>query len=203
MKKTIFIIFLAVLLCGSAAAEPRFETAEELYNSWVSKNNYPSYVCSVVSDGLGNLTIGVTDNEDGRAGADEILDLIEDDSTVSFIYQKYTYNELKEAQEEIFAILDTNNISSGWESGIDQQENQVYVVIEDTYKDFADNLTALCAEKYGDMVSVTITKDKLIAIDDYGEKESETVPKTGALVIIPALLVIAAAVLLIKKRTKR
>ena len=112
MKRIIAILIAVILLIAftlPCCAEAVFETAWDLAQLW-APSNYPDYVCGVWStDGSArNLTIAVLDTDEGNRGKQEILDLIEDDSTVTFTYGEYSRNYLTDVQGELSALFKTN-----------------------------------------------------------------------------------------------
>lgn len=104
MRKKILLILAIILACSLSmtayANESKYKNAAELYAFWVNFG-FPDYICGVWStDGSSeNLTFAVQNTRDGNAGKQEILNLVEDDSTVSFAYQKYSLNYLHEISE--------------------------------------------------------------------------------------------------------
>ena len=84
---SVFLIFsCTVSVC---AAEAQYSTAGDLYEAWCS--NLPDYFCGVWSTdgGTTNLTFGIQNNASGNAGKQKILELIENDSSVTFVYQGF------------------------------------------------------------------------------------------------------------------
>ena len=112
-------------------------TALDLCQYWstiyTGVSRYPDYICGVWSvDGTTDLMFAVTENEAGEAGKQEILDLVEDDSTVSFTYLTYTYAELRAIQSEVTAYLSVlykKGELHSWSVGVDESENVVGVMI--------------------------------------------------------------------------
>ena len=96
------------------------------------------------------MTFAVTNNEAGEHGKQEILDLINDDSTANFVYQEHSYGELIAAREDICEYLFNLGISF---SGIfNQEENKVVMTVGTDSQDIKDLLTTYCTDKYGDMI---------------------------------------------------
>lgn len=167
MRKYI-LTALCTALCMSVSV-PAFaadETSEykniaELYNSWFRnedyKYNYPDYVCGVWTEtgDMSELVIAVTEDEKGEAGKEEILSLIEDDSTVKFVYQKYSYNELRDLQEEMSDY--TFDLGIGvWGMGVSEMENCLTLDIENTESPEMQEFMAECKEKYGDKIAFEV-----------------------------------------------
>lgn len=105
MKKLFsLIVFVCAVFCctiSAFAAKTTYQTAADLYDAWGDR--FPDYVCGIWNPvGSGNhIMIGIQNNAAGNAGKKEILDLIEDDSTVSFVYQTYTRKELFQIQGKL------------------------------------------------------------------------------------------------------
>lgn len=167
MRKYI-LTALCTALCMSVSvpALAADETSEykniaELYNSWFRnedyKYNYPDYVCGVWTEtgDMSELVIAVTEDEKGEAGKEEILSLIEDDSTVKFVYQKYSYNELRDLQEEMSDY--TFDLGIGvWGMGVSEMENCLTLDIENTESPEMQEFMAECKEKYGDKIAFEV-----------------------------------------------
>ena len=115
MKRFLVVLLMGgLVLCGwsiySLQPQPieKFETAVDLVQYW-SKTEYPSYICGVFVKSQSHdktvITFGITDDEMGRAGRDEILTLIRDKSTAFFVTQKYTYAQMLSAKEDLMSYL--------------------------------------------------------------------------------------------------
>lgn len=104
MKKFTAVLFaLILLLCSSLtsfADETKFEKMKDLNNYWAINDAYPDWFCGVWTEtgSLNNLIVAVLDTEDGEKGKQEILDLIEDDLSVTFTYGEYSRNYLISVQ---------------------------------------------------------------------------------------------------------
>ncbi len=167
MRKYI-LTALCTALCMSVSV-PAFaadETAEyenmaELYNAWFRnedyKYNYPDYVCGVWTEtgDMSELVIAVTEDENGEAGKEEILSLIEDDSSVKFVYQKYSYNELRDLQEEMGEYAFDLKIGV-WGMGVSEMENCLTLDIDDPESPEMQEFMAECKEKYGDKIAFEV-----------------------------------------------
>ncbi len=177
MRKYI-LTALCTALCMSVSV-PAFaadETAEyenmaELYNSWFRnedyKYNYPDYVCGVWTEtgDMSELVIAVTEDEKGEAGKEEILFLIEDDSTVKFVYQKYSYNELRDLQEEMSEY--TFDLGIGvWGMGVSEMENCLTMDIENPESPEMQEFMEECKEKYGDMIAFEVGGAPTVEADE-------------------------------------
>lgn len=174
MKK-VFVILLSLLLVLQlavfAGADAQYSTAWDLYQAWMSaqpdwrQNPYPEYVCGVWSTdgGTNNLTIAVTKDEAGEAGKSEILELLENDESVTFTYQTYSYAELLAARLEIEAQLGKDN---GMHSiGIYEMENQIFVGIDETNPN-AEAFMKDLLKKYGDMVCIELSTGPVNTLEE-------------------------------------
>ena len=165
MKKLFTLIFSFFLICTCTtsvwAEEGQYITAGDLYEAW--HNNLPDYICGVWSTdgGTTNLTFGIQNNEAGNAGKQKILELIENDLSVTFVYQQFSRNYLLKIQKEIDGYFekDLGLISTG----LDDINNCIVLGVFNERKDNADtqNMINEITGKYGEAVSVEYT-DKLI-----------------------------------------
>ena len=115
MKKLTAVLLVLTLLFGFSltafAEEAKFEKMKDLNNYWAENDAYPDWFCGVWTEtgSLNNLVVAVLDTEEGERGKQEILDLIEDDSSVTFTYGEYSRNYLVSVQHsftyEIFQEL--------------------------------------------------------------------------------------------------
>lgn len=164
MKKiiTILLSMFCICLCITMtnAKETKFKNANELFQYW-EEYGYPNYICGVWSSlgGQTNLTFAVLDNEAGEKGKNEIIALLEDDSTVSFVYQKYTLNYFFEIMDEIESYF--INVEYGKNIGlcgmeIDCYNNCLQIKFLEEKKgqkgtiDFINTIT----QKYGDAILI-------------------------------------------------
>jgi len=111
---------------------------------------YPDYVCGVWTEtgDMSELVVAVTKDEAGEAGKEEILSLIENDNTVKFVYQTYSYTELRDIQEELSPLMADNGV---YGLGVDEMNNRVNVDVDMNHP----NINAFmeeCNAKYGDRV---------------------------------------------------
>lgn len=161
MKK-LFVLVLSVLLictCSAivSAAGTKYNTAGDLYQSW--GEDIPDYICGMWStDGsFDNLTFGIQNNAAGNAGKQEILDLVENDATLTFVYQVFSRNYLLQIQEEIYEYFqkDLGLVSTG----LDEIKNCITLGILDERKADADtqNMIREITRKYGEAVCVEYT----------------------------------------------
>lgn len=169
MKRFLAVLLMGTLVvCGwsiySSQPQPieKFETAVDLVQYW-SKTEYPSYICGVFVKSQSHdktvVAFGITDDEMGRAGRDEILTLIRDKSTAFFVTQKYTYAQMLSAKEDLMSYLTSHyELLGEWTLGIRQSENCVYVSLweNEGNSDAIEHFKNETYGKYGDMVHVCV-----------------------------------------------
>lgn len=179
MKKLTAILlclFLLVLSPVTAqAAEGAFTTAGDLYEAWCQADRLPDYLTGVWSTdgGTTNLTFGVLDSEEGRAGEEKILSLVRDDSTVTIVYQKYSLNYLYTVQEAVEQYFDKD---VGMVSvGVDMYGNRLQIEIHTDYQDDPDTQAMMAAltEQYGDAVYFCDVSSYLVAVDSQNAAPTE------------------------------
>lgn len=190
MKKLLIILFSVLFVFSCAvvvsAEEAQYSNAGELYEAWVE--NLPDYICGVWSTdgGYSNLTFGIQDNEAGNAGKQKMLDLIENDSSITFVYQEYSRNYLLQIQREIdeYMKLDLGLVSTG----LYDTRNCIELGILEERKNDADTQAMVkeIADKYGNAVSVTYTG----AIYAYTGEEKNPIAQHS--LFLPLFLVAAA-----------
>jgi len=154
--RLILLIALLALLCSTGALAAEFPGAYELYEHWCSlrpdpqDSPYPDYICGVwTTDNGVTLTIAVTKDEAGEAGKAEILEQIEDDSTVQFTYQTYSHAELFAIQWELTEFL--GNETGAMTIGVAEMENVVDIGI-DMENPGSEAFMRECFETYGSRV---------------------------------------------------
>ena len=142
-----------------STAEARYSTAGDLYEAW--HNNLPAYICGVWSNdgGTTNLTFGIQNNEAGNTGKQEILELVENDSSVTFAYQVFGRNELLRIQEELDGYF-TQNLGVIY-TGLDEMNNCVVLGVDQKRKHNADtqHMIEQITEKYGEAIRVEYTDE--------------------------------------------
>lgn len=200
MKKfiTAAMTLLLLLTCCTPAfaAKGKYRTAGELYQAW--HEDTPDYICGVWSTdgGSENLTFGIQDNAAGEAGKQEILDLIQDDSTVSFVYQTYSRNELLQIQWELYAYLQ-QDLGMVYTS-LHEAENRIEVGIykprvqEPATMEMIDELTA----KYKDAISISYTDSSFVDLAGIAEPSVGKQPSYALFAALGGALVLAAAFIL-------
>lgn len=217
--KRILIILTAFLLAiptfSFAEGENTFRTAGDLFQYWAGLESfpmspYPDYVTGVWStDGsTENLTFGVTEDAAGEAGKEEILSLIEDDSTVSFAYQTFPHRELMEIYGKL--VSDLGSDTGAYGMGVYEMENCVMISI-DVSAPGAEAFMEECLAVYGDRVAfeegegITITAEAgvdtggAVLREDGGLERPQLLP----FVLAAALLLLGAGGALLLGKRKR
>lgn len=169
MKKTVALITAALLLFLSAvsvfAGDGVYANAGELYEAWYE--DLPDSICGVWSTdgGTASLTFGIQDTEEGNALKREMLDLIRDDTTVTFVYQKYSRNYLLRIQEELYEYFRRD--AGLQSSALNETDNRIDLGIYEKRKDDAATLEMIAElkEKYGDAVAFEYTGELVASID--------------------------------------
>ena len=167
MKKGIIILLsvFCVLLCSTTAnaKEAEYKNANEIFQYW-EEYGYPDYICGVWSsnESQTNLTFAIQDNESGNKGKQKIIDLVDDDSTLSFVYQEYSLNYLCESMDEIYSyFINTEHAYQlGFVSmGIDSYNNCLNISILESKKELEDTTEFIntITKKYGNAISISYT----------------------------------------------
>lgn len=217
MKKSIGTL-LAILLCSlcplAAAAEESavysaadnsqesvvLSDTEELWMQWAKFA--PDYICGIWStDGsLDRLTIGIQDTEEGNAAKQEILDMIEDDSAITFVYQKHSKNELLRILDELYPYFEKEiGLVS---AGLNEIDNRIDIeIFEKNAKDAATKeMISELENAYGDAISISYT-DEEIVLTTGGEIGADT-PKNHLPLYLTAggMAILVSAFLFIRHR---
>ena len=147
-----------------------FKNMNELFQYWENNNTYPDYVCGIWStDGtLSRLTVGVND----KNAENVILSLIENDSSVAFVYQKYSKNYLLSVIDEMncrFSEIEYAEKTGFVSMGLNEYDNRVDIAFKIDFEENSDTLALVAelTECFGDAVNVDYT-DALIefTVDD-------------------------------------
>jgi len=169
MKKLFALILAVVLICScsiiASAEEAKYNTAGELYEAWYE--NLPDYICGVWSTdgGTNNLTFGIQNNAAGNAGKQEMLDLVKNNSTLTFVYQEYSRNYLLQIQREIdeymkkeLGLISTalNEQNNCIELGI-LKERKDDVATQDMIKEITDRYGKAVTVEYTDAIYALTT----------------------------------------------
>ncbi len=161
MKKIITVLTIFILIFAFSIptfAQAPFSTADDLYQMW-APSNFPDYVCGVWSnDGsMNNLTIAVLDTVEGNNGKKEILELIEDDSSVTFTYGQYSRNYLTDVQKEVDKHFKNHEEHGLIGTALLEMEGKIGLHILKEYEGSKNTkkLLADLTSQYGDIFSVT------------------------------------------------
>lgn len=157
MKKLISILLAIFLIStftvNATASEEKFEKMKDLNNYWAVNDAYPDYFCGVWTEtgSLNNLVVAVLDTEEGNRGKQEILDLIEDDSSVTFTYGDYSRNYLIGVQNSFTRDMFTE-IGLTYTAFLDDKSRIELGVIKDKENNPASlKMLEEIKEKYGDV----------------------------------------------------
>lgn len=217
MKKLIAVILTLMLVCMCSltvfANEAKYNNALELYQYWELNDAYPDYVCGVwYADGdTANLVIAVQDTDEGNAGKQEILDLIEGDLSFTFEYREYSFNKLRAVQNELDSYFEKNvGLVS---TGINVTGNNVVVGISEESKDAPATVEMVkeIRSLYGDMIEIEYNGVGVTATDaayigqeaDTGSIGSSTSPIADYVPFIAGGIILLAAVSVLIFRKKR
>lgn len=213
MKKLIAVILTLMLICMCSltvfANGAKYNNALELYQYWELNDAYPDYVCGVWYAGdMANLVIAVQNTDEGNAGKQEILDLIEGDLSFTFEYREYSFNKLRAVQNELSIYFEKNvGLVS---TGINVTDNNVVVGISEESKDAPATVEMVkeIRSLYGNMIEieyngVSATDAAYIGQEaDTGSIESSTNPIAGCapFIAVGIILLAAASVFIFRKK---
>lgn len=162
----------------------------DLFQHWCN-DGYPDYVTGIWSnDGSSyNLTVGVTNDAAGEAGKQEILDLVENDASVTFTTQTYSHNSLQQIQDELIPYFKQEELGMVG-TGIYDTENCVHVefLTEKAADEATLNFIAELENKYGDAISVSYTEGYTLTTEEIG-LTTPLAPSTGEKTSFSPLLV--------------
>lgn len=206
MKK-IMVFMLTMMLISSCsmialAEDPKYSTAGELYQAWYE--DLPDYICGVWStDGSSdNLTFGIQNNEAGNVGKREMLELVENDETITFVYQTFSRNYLSQVQEELLPYFekDCGLVSTA----LDDQNNYIELGILEERRDDENTKEMIedIVEEYGEAVHVAYTGE-IVLTSTEGEETSYMQPALSFIKGILATLFIGLVLFVLIKRRKR
>lgn len=131
----------------------KYMTMGDLYQAWFASGeyeyHYPDYVCGVWTEtgDMTELVVAVTKDEAGEAGKQEILSLIENDASVKFTYQSYSYKELRQVQEELSHFM--GDESGIYGIGVYEMDNKVHADIDISNPNAEDYIRKFLGQ-YGD-----------------------------------------------------
>ena len=177
-----------------------YPTLFDLFQHWCN-DGYPDYVTGIWStDGSSyNLTVGVTNDAAGEAGKQEILNLVENDASITFTTQTYSHNYLMQIQEELFPYFEQEELGLVG-SGVYDMENCVHVEIltEKANDEVSLNFIPELEEKYGDAVSISYTEGYVLRTEEIslttppapsiGGKSSFSPLLIAGMILIPLLV---------------
>ena len=168
-----------------------YPTLFDLFQHWCN-DGYPDYVTGIWStDGSSyNLTVGVTNDAAGEAGKQEILDLVENDASITFTTQPYSHNYLMQIQEELFPYFEQEELGLVG-SGVYDIENCVHVEVltEKENDEVSLNFIAELEEKYGDAVSISYTEGYVLRTEEIS-LTTPPVPSIGGKSSFSPLLIV-------------
>lgn len=179
---------------ADAAADPwapgadgKYATMGALYQAWGGYAGYPDYVCGVWSTdgGMDRMTVAVTDDRAGAQGREEILSQLSDPTTVTFVTQTYSYEELQAVMDEITAQMGPD--SPVYACGVYEMENKVGVELLEGHADAQQTAEALLAA-YGDKVRVTMGEGLYF---ETGLKQDSGLAKAGIKPVLFAAAILA------------
>ena len=164
MKKLLAMLISMVLIftfsVNAYAEEEKFEKMRDLNDYWAENNAYPDWFCGVWTEtgSLDNLVVAVLNSEEGNNGKQEILDLIEDDSSVKFTYGEYSRNYLIGVQQS-FTEETFNELGLSYTAFLDDESRIELGILKSKRNDpkIKEKLEKLKAE-YGDIFTVKYTE---------------------------------------------
>ena len=188
-----------VMIIGGAGnsqlLDGQYATMGDLYQAWGGYEGYPDYICGVWSTdgGLNNMTVAVTKDEAGEKGKGEILSLLENADSVTFIYQSYSYQELSAVNDAVVEqmLAGGSPINS---CGIHELENKVYITVLETAEG-AQAVAQELVETYGDKVFVELGD---MIFTDATMEETHDRGMNGVLLVLAAAVLLAGAAVAVK-----
>ena len=167
-----------------------YPTLFDLFQTWAN-DGYPDYVTGIWSnDGSSyNLTVGVVEGAAGEAGKQEILNLIENDASVTFTTQAYSYNYLMQIQDELTPYFKQEELGMVG-SGIYDSENHVEIdfLTQKANDETTLNFIAELQQKYGDAISVSYTEGYTLLTEEIKLTTSPTPSTAGKTSYSPLLV---------------
>jgi len=202
MRKLCVFVMSVLLIClwtvGVSAEKGKYRNGGELYEAWCE--DLPDYICGVWSTdgGTENLTFGIQNNAAGNAGKAEMLELVEDDGSLTFVYQVYGRKELLRIQREIQVYFekDLGLIFTA----LEEKGNCIQLGILETRKNDGDTKEMIreIIREYGDAVSVVYTGQIHTVTVGNGGMEQLLILQPGILL----LLILAAGAFLAVRRKR-
>ena len=193
MKKIYSMIMIVVLILScpimAYADTGVYKTAEDLFAAHsivapnvpdsniekVTHDNLPDSVCGYwVNDGDNkHYVVAIQDTKEGNEIKQKILDLIEDDSTISFVYQKYSYNYLKQIQDELLPYFKRGigMISTGVREGYNNNYVQVGILTEKKNDSKTQKAMDELEQKYQDAIHIVYSSGFNENVDFYSASD--------------------------------
>jgi len=148
-----------------------FKDMNELFQYWENNKAYPDYVCGVWSaDGTQSRLIVAVNDENAK---DEILSLIENDSSVTFAYQKHSKNHLLSIIDEMNGRFSESEYAkkTGFVCmGLNEYDNRVDISFKIGFEENTDTqeLIAELTQRFGDAVYIDYTDEVIeLTVDDF------------------------------------
>ena len=216
ISTVVIAVFLLLSFTLPCCAHVKYDTAYDLFQVWSGPQAFPDYVSGVwCTDGnTSNLTIAVLKNDEGEKGKEEILELIEDDSSVTFTYGQYSRNYLTYVQKEVDKHFKNHEEHGLIGTALLEKEGKIGLHILKEYKDnkkTGELLTDLTSQ-YGDIFTLTygdafieqdisITTNELIAPIE-NNNVHRNYPSLSTIVLVLILISSIAFMIVRKKRAK-
>ncbi len=188
MKKLISILLAVFLIStfavNATAAEEKFEKMKDLNNYWALNDAYPDWFCGVWTEtgSLNNLVVAVLNTEEGNLGKQEILDLIEVDSSVTFTYGDYSRNYLIDVKES-FTYETFQELGLSYTAFLDDKSRIELGILKDKKNDpvALKKLEEIKAQ-YGEIFVVKyvdgITTEDILKVEDMPAVHYTVVPES-------------------------
>lgn len=145
-----------------------FKDINELFQYW-ENNTYPEYVCGIWSTNgsLFHLTVAVNDEKAEK----EILELIENDSSVAFAYARYSKNFLVSIIDEMnsrFCEYEYANKTGFVLMSLDEYENRVDIAFKTEYEnnEYCIELVNELESRFGEAINIEYTDAEFVLTDD-------------------------------------
>ena len=216
IMSTFIVLILLLTTTITCCAQEKFHTAYDLFQVWSGPQAFPDYVCGVWStDGsMNNITISVLKNDVGEKGKEEILELIEDDSSVTFTYGQYSRNYLTDVQKEVDKHFKNHEEHGLIGTALLEKEGKIGLHILKEYKDNkkTEELLTDLTSQYGDIFTLTygdafieqdisITTNELIAPIENSNLQTNR-PSLSTIILVLILISSIAFMVVRKKRAK-
>ena len=176
-----------------------FKTAQDLVAIW-EMGNYPDYYCGSWFECDEYVLIYLLDTEEGEKGKQEILELIEDDSTAKFEYRKYSYKELREIQHEITENF--KEYEGSLSAGVSVQENRAFIAFAKEYEGRLGTKWDMwkLRRQYGDKIFFTFGEAPDPTVDYEQHAPNNEMGVASLVCIVVGLILIMVLCRLIKRK---